>query len=317
MAIYLVTGGAGFIGSHISRALVRRGDTVRVLDNLSSGSLEYVQDIADRISFIEGDIGDAATLSKACAGVDSVIHQAAVRAVGLSIDNPLASHEVNATGTLKLLLAAKEQRVQRVIFASSSAVYGDAYTARQAEDMPPVPRSPYAVTKLMGEYYGRLFSDLYHLDTVSLRYFNVYGPGQNPESQYSLVIPLFIDQLMRGNAPEIHGQGKQARDFIYIDDVVQAVLLAADRERPLGGAVYNVGSGKQTSILDLYTLLQHLLGTNSPAHFGAARAGDVRSTYADTIKTEKGLAFTAQVALVEGLKRTMAWYKQHSTTLSL
>lgn len=311
MAKYLVTGGAGFIGCNIVRALLRDGETVLVLDNLLTGKRKNLADVADDITFVEGDIQDQDTVKQACNSVDFVLHQAALRAVERSVDNPRETNDNNITGTLNVLLAARDAGVKRVVFASSSSVYGDIKEERQVETLPPRPASPYALSKLTGEHYCRLFSELFGLSTVSLRYFNVFGPYQNPQSKYSAVIPIFAAKLLAGQSPEVHWDGDQSRDFTYVDNVVAANLLAARAPHITGGAVYNIGNGETISINDLYQKLQKLLGTNFEPVRRGKRAGDVMKTYADISLAAKDLNYQPTVSFAEGLARSLEWYKQH------
>jgi UDP-glucose 4-epimerase len=310
MAIYLVTGGAGFIGTNITRELVRRGDTVRVLDNLSTGSRDNLADVMDQIEFIEGDICDLDAVTQAVAGADYVLHQAALRAVERSVDNPRNTNDVNITGTLNVLLAARDARVKRIVFASSSSVYGNVEVERNIETLPTQPASPYALSKLTGEHYCRIFSELFGLPTVSLRYFNVFGPYQNPESKYSAVIPIFVDSLLRGVAPEIHSDGNQSRDFTYVKNVVDANLAAAVSS-VTGGEAYNIGNGENVSINDLYEQLQDLLGIHISPHRTARRAGDVVKTYADISKAKRDFGYEPRLSFKDGLIQSIAWYKEH------
>lgn len=311
MATFLVTGGAGFIGSNIVRGLVRRGHKVRVLDNLSTGTKENLAASTGRFVWVQGDIRDVKAVAKCCQGVDYILHHAALRAVERSVDTPLETNEVNITGTLNILEAARQAKVKRVVFASSSAVYGDSRISPQTERLSAQPASPYALSKLVGEHYCRLWWELYGLPTVSLRYFNVFGPGQNPESQYSLVIPIFVRHLLDGNPPEIHWHGQQSRDFVYIGNVVNANLQAITAKKVKFGGVYNIGNGQTTSISDLYQQLQELLGISLPAHHGPKRPGDVLTTRADIRKAKRDLGYTPRVSFAEGLKKSIAWYKTH------
>ncbi|MBI4021827.1 MAG: NAD-dependent epimerase/dehydratase family protein [Candidatus Andersenbacteria bacterium] len=309
MATYLVTGGAGFIGSNVVRELVRRRQKVVVLDNLVTGKRENLAEVWPRIRFIAGDIRDLDTVAKAMRHVTYVLHQAALRAVERSVDDPRATNDTNITGTLNVLLAARENRVRRVVFASSSSVYGGTSAGRQTEAMLLKPASPYALTKLAGENYCRLFSDLFGLFTVSLRYFNVFGPYQNPESKYSAVIPIFVQHLRRGEPPEIHWHGRQSRDFTYVDNIVAANLLAATGRRVRSGEVYNIGNGRTTSVRELYDALQALLGSAIEPRRGRKRRGDVLRTFADVRKARRDFGYVPSVTFADGLARAIAWYK--------
>jgi len=325
--VYLVTGGAGFIGSHVVEALYRRGERVRVLDNLATGSLRNLEDalglgrgslglpppdrtvaVADRCEFVLGDIRDLEVLRRACQGVDCVIHEAALRAVPRSVADPLSTNEVNVTGTLRLLVAAREAGVRRVVFASSSSVYGASLEVPKVETMTPAPVSPYAVSKLAGEHYCRVFYELYGLETVSLRYFNVYGPRQDPASEYAAVIPKFIALALEGKPLEVHGDGHQSRDFTYIEDAVQATLLAATAPE-VGGAVLNVGAGSTHSVLDLVRTLEAILGRRLEVRHTSPRPGDVRITLADIASARRRLGYEPRVPLEEGLRRTVAFVR--------
>lgn len=290
--------------------LVRQGESVSVLDDLSTGLLKNLDDVRGAIQFERGDVRDDSTAFRVCRSVDYVVHLAAWRAVGRSIDNPIQSAQHNIIGTLTMLEAARRAGVQRFVFASSSAVYGDQGDQSYREDGVPDPRSPYGVTKLSGELFCRLYSRLYGLSTVSLRYFNVYGTYQRLDEEYSLVIPLFIDSLMRGQPAEIHGDGQQKRDFIYIDDVVDATLAAARSSNVEPGGVYNIGSGEATSIRDLYEILERLLGVYYEPHFTSRRIGDVSVTRANISKARLDLTFKPQISLQAGLQRSLTqWLK--------
>lgn len=311
MATFLVTGGAGFIGCNIVRTLVNEGESVVVLDNLSTGRRENLDDVIGSIRFIKGDIRDIETAKNACQGIDYVLHQAALRSVQRSVEAPLDTHDVNSTGTLCLLLAARDAQVKRVVLASSSSVYGNGLMQMNEETIFPAPISPYALTKLNNEHYAELVSNLYGLQTVCLRYFNVFGPFQNPESQYSAVIPIFVQCLQSGEAPTIHSTGVQSRDFTYVDNVVQANLLAARSTRVFRGDVYNIGNGEHTSINELFAMLQKLLGTSVTPLYGKKREGDVERTHADIRKAQRELEYQPLVPFKEGLKRSITWYKQN------
>jgi nucleoside-diphosphate-sugar epimerase len=308
--MYLVTGGAGFIGSHIVGELVGRGERVRVLDNLSTGKKAYLAPYRDSIEFLKGDIRDTRTCAKAMKGVRFVLHQAALRSVPRSVDDPISTDEVNTHGSLLVLQAAREAGVQRLVYASSSSAYGDNPALPKVESMTPMPRSPYAVSKLTAEYYCRVYTQTFGLSTVSLRYFNVYGPGQDPRSQYAAVIPAFIHALRHGRPGVIHGDGEQSRDFTYIDDCVAANLLACTAPG-VDGEVFNVACGAKTSINEIYTTIGRLLGRPLPARYEPARAGDVRHTLADLSRTRARLGYRPQTQIAEGLKRTVTWFLEH------
>ncbi len=307
MSHYLVTGGAGFIGSHLVHELAQRGERVTVLDNLSAGKVENLRDVWQRIQFIEGDIRDLGTVRRAVAGVDYVLHQAALRSVPLSIEDPATYHEVNASGTLNVLLAARDAKVRRVVMASSSSVYGDTERLPQQEDQPTRPISPYATTKLLTERYGQLFTDCYGLETVALRYFNVFGPRQDIGSQYAVVIPKFITAIMAGEAPPIHGDGQQTRDFTFVANVVEANLRAAVAPG-VAGEVFNIACGQAHSVLELAERINAILGTSVAPRFLPKRQGDIVHTRADVTKARQRLGCQFAVSFDEGLRRTVEWF---------
>jgi len=305
---YLVTGGAGFIGSNIVEELVRCGERVRVLDNFSTGKRENLALVAGHVELVEGDLCDLPALRQAVEGMDTILHQAALPSVQRSIDNPLATHAVNATGTLNLLIAAHEAGVRRVVYAASSSVYGDTPTLPKREDMRPRPKSPYAVSKLAGEYYCQAFTAVHGLETVCLRYFNVFGPRQDPTSQYSAVIPLFIAAMLRGEPPAVHGDGLQSRDFTYVANVVHANLLAATAPG-VAGRMFNVACGQRHTLLDMIAILNGILGAQiEPVHIDP-RPGDVRHSLADIAAAQEALGYRVEVDLREGLRRTVDWYR--------
>ncbi len=309
MALFLVTGGAGFIGSNLARAIVAGGDRVRVLDTFLTGRRENLADVPD-VETIEVDVRDLEGLKAAMVGVDRVFHQAAVPSVARSLRDPVASNESNVSGTLNVLLAARELGVRRVVCASSSSVYGDTPTLPKVETMAPSPLSPYAVTKLTGEYYGAVFHRLFGVEAVSLRYFNVFGPHQDPSSEYAAVIPKFIALMRRGERPMIHGDGSQSRDFTYVDNVIQANLLAADAHA-VGGEVFNVACGQRYTLLDLIRRLNSVLGTSIEPEHGDPRPGDVKHSLADIAKARDRLSYEPLVSFEEGLERTIAWSQTH------
>ncbi|MEK7449543.1 MAG: SDR family oxidoreductase [Planctomycetota bacterium] len=306
--IYLVTGGAGFIGSHIVDALVKRGQKVRVLDNFSAGRMANLQESITKIELIRGDIRDLKTIRKAVRGVKYVIHQAALRSVPKSLDQPVEFNEVNVTGTMNLLMASRSARVKRFIFASSSSVYGENQHLPQKESGVPQPISPYAATKLMGEIYCRIFSQNYKLETVALRYFNVFGPRQSLESQYAVVVPKFITCLLKNQRPPVHGDGKQSRDFSYVDDVVSANLLSLRAPAQSCGRVYNIACRKRYRVLDLLRCLNKLMGKNIKPIFTPPRLGDVRHTMADISQARQYLNYQPRISFREGLQRTIKWF---------
>ena len=298
-----MTGGAGFIGSHLVDALVSEGHEVRVLDDLSSGSVERVAPDAE---FIGGSVADRRAVRAAVRGVEVVFHQAAHRAVQRSVEHPLTTDQANTRGTLNLLKASADAGVRRLVYASSSSVYGAAETMPTPETVPLRPRSPYAVSKLAGEHYCRVFAELYPLETLALRYFNVYGPRQSPDSAYANVIPLFMRALARGESPTVHGDGRQSRDFTYVDDVVRANLAAARAPAAIcSGRAYNVAGGTAYSLLDLLGILGDILGTSPRPVFTDPRAADVRHTRADTTAARRDLGHVPRMGFEEGLRRTV------------
>lgn len=310
-SLCLVTGGAGFIGSHLVEGLLKAGQRVRVLDNLSTGKKENLKTVLDQIEWRRGDIRKEQEVRKAMKGVRTVFHVAANRAVLRSVDNPLETNEVNVTGTLRILVAARDEGVRRVVFSSSSSVYGDTKKFPSREENSLSPRSPYAASKAAGEYYCRLFFSLYGLETVCLRYFNVFGPRQNPESRYSAVIPIFINCLLKGQRPEVHWDGMQSRDFSYIDNVVHGNLLAM-KAPGAAGEIFNIACHEEHSVLDILKLLERILGRKAAKPcFAPPRAGDVRRTFADIGKAKRLLGFRAQTRFEVGLEKTVTWFLNH------
>jgi len=309
-AAYLVTGGAGFIGSNLVEALLEGRARVRVLDDFSSGRKENLAPFEGRFTLIEGSITDRETCREATEGVDYVLHQAAVPSVQKSLEDPFLSHEAGATGTLNILIAARDNGCKRVVVAGSSSAYGDTPELPKREDMTPSPRSPYAVSKLSGEQYARVFPDLFGLGTVVLRYFNVFGPRQDPNSLYSAVIPLFIRHALEGRPPYINGDGEQTRDFTYIDNVVQANLKGCTAEGPgvLGG-VFNVGCGERISVNRLWEEITRIVGIDLDALYRDPRPGDVRDSLADIGRIRDKLGYEPTVDLAEGLDRTLTWFR--------
>jgi len=306
--LYLVTGGAGFIGSHIAEALVKRGDRVRVLDNLSTGKRENLAHIAGEIEFIEGDIRDYETTRRAMEDVSIAFHEAAIPSVPRSVKDPQLNHENNVNGTFNVLMAARDAGVKRVLFAASSSAYGETEVLPKQEAMLPSPLSPYAVAKLVGEYYCQVFTRAYGLETVCLRYFNVFGPRQDPTSPYSGVISKFITTLLNGETPVIYGDGEQSRDFTYIDNVVAANLSAAEAP-DASGQVMNLGLCERTTLNQLLGELQRIIGASQPARYEETRAGDIRHSLADITRAEALLGYRPEVGLAEGLRRTVEWYR--------
>lgn len=304
----LVTGGAGFIGSHVVEKLIKLKYKVSVYDDLSTGKLEYLQKCLKKIKFFKGSITNISYLKEASKGIDCILHQAALRSVPKSIDNPLKFNQVNAGGTLNILQAAKYNKVKKVIFASSSSVYGIVKRLPILENMPKNPISPYSVSKLAGEYYCRLFSDKYKLPTVILRYFNVYGPRQPLESKYAMAIPKFITSLLRGKKPPIHDDGKQTRDFTYVDDVAAANILAMNKPG-LNGEAFNIASGERYSVLELIGILNKITSKNIEPIFLPHRIGDVRHTLADISKAKKILKYSPKSNFVKGLGKTVKYFE--------
>ena len=310
-AQYLVTGGGGFIGSNIVRHLLSNGKNVRILDDFSTGRRENLAGIEKDVDVIEGDVRDESTLKKSLKDVQYVLHLAAIPSVVRSVENPLATNSVNVCGTLKLLIEARDAGAERVVFSSSSSVYGDTPTLPKQEDMNPSPRSPYALSKLAGEYYCRMFRDLYGLKTFALRYFNVFGPRQNPQSQYAAVIPRFIDALRNGRSPLIHGDGNQTRDFTFVEDVAAANLCCCTAPESSAGFACNIGCGDRITINDLATRIASILGKNIPAVHDAPQPGDVRDSQADISRAKALIGWAPQFDLDAGLRRTVTWFLQN------
>jgi len=303
----LVTGGAGFIGSHLTERLIELGHEVVVLDDLSTGREENMAHLQGRCRFVKGSITDLQLLRELMPGIEVVFHQAALGSVPRSVEDPMTTHEVNITGTFNVLLAAKEAGVERVVYAASSSAYGDTPTLPKVETMLPQPLSPYAVSKLVGEYYCQVFTRVYGLPTVSLRYFNVFGPRQNPHSQYAAVIPKFITAALKGEPLTVYGDGEQSRDFTYIENVVQANLLAMQSERAVG-KVYNVACGGRYTLNELIWHLQGILGKQLEVQYLPPRAGDVRHSMASIEAAQHDLGYRVLVDFEEGLRRTVEWY---------
>jgi len=306
--LYLVTGGAGFIGSHIVEALLRRHRKVRIFDNLSSGLFSNIKKFKGDWDFVKGDLRREADVRKAVRGAKHIFHLAACRAVVRSVDNPMETNDVNVTGTLRLLIAARDAKVKRVVSTSSSSVYGNTQKFPSQEDDKPLPQSPYAATKIMGEYYCRQFNALYGLSTVSLRYFNVFGPRQNPESIYSAVIPIFIDCIVKRKSPTIHWDGNQSRDFSYVDNVVEGNLLAMSAPN-VSGEVFNIACHEEYSVLDIWNSLCKILNARGlKPVFKPKRPGDVRRSFADISKAKRLLGFKVQTRFYPGLVKTADWF---------
>jgi UDP-glucose 4-epimerase len=309
MRTFLVTGGAGFIGSHLAEALVRRGDKVRVLDDLSSGREKNLAAFRGRIEFIRGDTADPPTIARAVEGVDCVFHQAALASVPASLEQPLRSHAACATSTAVVLDAARRAGVRRVVYAASSAAYGNLPGEVKRESDPLDPLSPYAAAKIAGEMYCHAFHASYGLETVALRYFNVFGPRQDPHSQYSAVIPLWISAILAGRQPVVFGDGLQSRDFSFVANVVQANLLAADSPAAVGQTI-NVADGRAITLLELLETLNRLLGTRVEPRFDPPRPGDVRHSLADISLAEQLLGYRPQVSFEDGLRLSIDYYRQ-------
>jgi len=307
---YLVTGGAGFIGSAIARALVQRGDRVRILDDFSSGKRENLADIAGSVEVMEGSILDDRALSHAIEGVKVVFHEAAIPSVPKSMAEPLENHEANATGTLKVLHAAKRAGVERLVYAASSAAYGSDPRLPKVETMSTGPISPYGASKLAGELYCQVYAQAYGLPTVCLRYFNVFGPRQDPQSEYAAVIPKFITRALAGGTPVIFGDGTQSRDFCFIDNVVEANLKAAAAPASAAGRVYNIACGIATTLDDVVKVIGDILGRPIQPKHDPERAGDIKHSVADISAARAELGYTAAVSFEEGMRRTVDWYRK-------
>jgi len=308
MATYLVTGGAGFIGSHMVEELVRRGETVRVLDNLATGKAANLARIAGRIDFQVADIRDLGAISPHFTDAQYVIHLAALPSVARSVEDPLEANEVNVTGTLNVLLAARDAGVKRLVFAASAAAYGDNPTMPRVETLTPDPLSPYALAKVAGEYYCRVFTTIYGLETVALRFFNIFGPRQNPDSPYTGVLSKFVPAYERGNTPVIFGDGEQSRDFAYVDNVVDATLRACTAPAA-AGKVINVGVGRSYTLNQTITILNGIYGRKVEARYGPPRQGDARHSLADISLARQVLGYEPLVSFEEGLRRTVEWFR--------
>ncbi|MGA9059305.1 MAG: SDR family oxidoreductase [Terriglobia bacterium] len=311
MAAFLVTGGAGFIGSSLVRRLLGVGHSVRVLDNLSTGFKSNLEECLNRIELMEGDVSEFTVCKSAVAGVDYILHEAAIPSVQRSVDDPIRSNNANVTGTLNMLVAARDAKVKRFVFASSSSVYGDTETLPKVETMPENPLSPYALTKHAGEEYCVLFYRTYGLPTVALRYFNVFGPRQDPHSPYSAVISRFVEAALTGRRPVVNGDGEQSRDFTYVENVVDANLLACEANG-VEGMVFNIGTGERRSLNDLLRSLSSLVGRNLEPEYANARLGDVRHSQADIGRARRYLRFEPKVSFLAGLERTLNWNSNKS-----
>jgi len=316
MATYLITGIAGFIGSALARAVLAQGGQVRGIDNLSTGRHENLAEILDRIDFREADLLDTVALNEACRNVDYIFHQAAIPSVPKSVIDPIGSNHANVDGTLNLLVAARDAKVKRVIYAASSSAYGDTPTLPKREDMTPNPISPYAVAKLAGEHYMISFFRCYGLETVCLRYFNIFGPRQDPSSQYSGVLAKFTLQMLKGDQPTIFGDGMQSRDFTYIDNAVKANLLSCQAPAAeVAGKVFNCATGKRSDLNETFKILKRLTGYKGEVIHGPERGGDIKHSLADLTQAEKHLGYKTEVEFEEGLRRTVEWYKSQSLAI--
>jgi len=310
MSLYLITGIGGFIGSSLARELLSRGEQVRGVDNFSTGIRENLTEILGGIDFREADILDLDAMHKACAGVDFVLHQAAIPSVPKSVLDPLGSNRANVDGTVNVLVAARDAKVKRVVYAASSSAYGDTPTLPKHEGMKPDPISPYAVAKLASEQYMISFYRCYQLETVALRYFNIFGPRQDPSSPYSGVLAKFITVMLRGEQPAIYGDGEQSRDFTYIDNAVEANLLACKAPAAqAAGQMFNVATGRRVTLNETFKLLQGLTSYSGQPKYGPERGGDIKHSLADISKAKAGLAYETKVDFEEGLRRTVEWYR--------
>jgi UDP-glucose 4-epimerase len=311
MAKYLITGIAGFIGSSLARGVLAQGDEVRGIDNLSTGKRENLAEILNRIDFREADLLDMGAIQSACQGVDYVFHEGAIPSVPKSVLDPLGSNRANVDATVNVLVAARDAKVKRVVYAASSSAYGDTPTLPKHEDMKPNPISPYAVAKLASEHYMASFYRCYGLETVCLRYFNIFGPRQDPSSPYSGVLAKFITQMLKGEQPTINGDGEQSRDFTFIDNVVEANLLACKRPaEEVAGKVFNVATGQRIDLNETFDLLKKITGYKGEVKHGQERAGDVKHSLADLSRAEKHLGYKPKVNFEEGLRRTVDWYRE-------
>ena len=316
MALYLITGIGGFIGSSLARALLAKNEQVRGVDNFATGKRENLQEILPQIDFREADILDLGAMHKACAGVDFVLHQAAIPSVPKSVLDPVGSNRANVDGTVNVLVAARDAKVKRVVYAASSSAYGDTPTLPKHEAMTPDPISPYAVAKLASERYMISFFRCYGLETVSLRYFNIFGPHQDPSSQYSGVLAKFITQMLRGEQPSIYGDGEQSRDFTYIDNSIEANLLACHAPASqAAGKVFNVATGRRVTLNETFQLLRGMTSYKGQPNYGPERGGDIKHSLADISQAEKYLGYKPKVDFEEGLRRTVDWYRKNQNAV--
>ncbi|MDD5458920.1 MAG: SDR family oxidoreductase [Phycisphaerae bacterium] len=307
---YLVTGGAGFIGSNISRKLVKEGCFVRVLDNLLTGKKSNLADIINKIEFIEADMGDMDVALSAMKDIDVVIHQGALPSVPKSVDNPVATHRHCVDATFNLLVAARDSKIKRFVYAASSSAYGDTPTLPKKEDMLTNPLSPYAVAKLVGEYYCSVFNKVFGLETISLRYFNVFGPYQDPTSQYAAAIPAFVTSILKNEPPTIYGDGEQSRDFTYIDNVVKANLLAA-RAKKTAGEVINIACGESVTVNQIIGMINDITGNSVKPNYEPSRAGDVKHSLADITRAKEVIGFEPEIYFRDGLGKAIVWYRDN------
>jgi UDP-glucose 4-epimerase len=305
---YLVTGGAGFIGSHIVEELVNLGEEVRVLDNLYSGKVENIKEFMDGITFIKGDIRDTDTVKKAVKGVNVILHQAAVPSVPRSVAEPKYTNDVNVNGTLELLVAARDEKIERFVYASSSSVYGDTPTLPKVENMTPQPLSPYAAQKLMGEHYARVFHGVYGLPTLGLRYFNIFGPRQDPNSEYAAVVPKFITKMLEKEAPIIYGDGEQSRDFTFVKNAVRANLLAVKSEDGFGESM-NISTGERLTVNELSKIVGEIVGVDIEPIHDPPRDGDVKHSLGDIKKAKRLIGYDVEIDFKEGISRTVKSYQ--------
>ncbi|HMA76000.1 MAG TPA: SDR family oxidoreductase [Candidatus Krumholzibacteriaceae bacterium] len=310
MSNYLVTGGAGFIGSNIVEELVNSGEEVTVLDNLSTGYKKNIEPFLDKINFIQGDIRDIESVKKSLKDVDYVLHQAAMASVPRSIDNPILVNDVNINGTLNILEEARKAKVKCFVYAASSSAYGDSEVSPKREDLTPSPLSPYAVSKLVGEYYCSVYSTIFGLPTVSLRYFNVFGPRQDPNSQYAAVVPIFISKLLNNKKPEIFGDGNQSRDFTYVKNVVKANILASKSAETASGEMANVACGDKCTVNDLFRNISNYIGSDIEPVYSPPRAGDVKHSLADISKAKDIINYSVEESFEESIRKTVDWYKR-------
>jgi nucleoside-diphosphate-sugar epimerase len=314
MAIYLITGIGGFIGSSLAHALVQRGEQVRGVDNFSTGKRVNLAGIIERIDLREADLLDLDNLRRACQGADFVLHQAAIPSVPKSVQDPLGNNRANVDGTVNLLIAARDAKVKRVVYAASSSAYGESPSLPKREDMSPNPVSPYAVAKLAGEHYMRAFYHCYGLETISLRYFNIFGPRQDPSSPYSGVLAKFIMQMLHGEQPTIFGDGTQSRDFTYVDNVIEANLLACAASTEALGQTFNIAVGQRFNLNQTFEILKTLTGYPGPVNYAPERPGDVKHSLADISRAEKHLGYKPKVDFSKGLEKTVAWYRAQVQT---